>query len=380
MFRKYLLASSLVVAAAFFIGGCQGLFTDLDDLESADGDEAQCVSQGDCDEGQDCVNGECVGGPECNNSDDCSGELICVDQECVVDDNGEDPECTEETANDDCDSGEVCVDEKCVEEPLNSVGPECMGEADCDEDQVCNENGQCVDEVVNDDNGACDDDDDCGSGSFCTVDGECQTKNYRWIGIQDRTADVAPDRCDDETYGYRTDGAKLMFVELRDGDGTVISYGDWVFHDGDVGEWGELAGYDAGYVLNGTPHGFDFCPETGFEENIESGNYTNFRTDTVWPIGCNSAVYVKFPDDNNEPLIIEPGFEVVVGEYGTMCAEACADDEECGHEPQTANDYYQVGLCYGEVDGDGEPELLNCDVGLGEGEALSQTQSLYVEY
>ncbi|MEM7135305.1 MAG: hypothetical protein AAF500_01930 [Myxococcota bacterium] len=69
-----------------------------------------------------CVEGD-GGGPECQGDADCDDDEVCVDGHCVAD-----VECR---FNADCDSGEICVNAVCVPDV------ECRFDADCGPDEIC---------------------------------------------------------------------------------------------------------------------------------------------------------------------------------------------------------------------------------------------------
>ena len=75
------------------------------------------------------------------------------------------PECT---TNADCDEGEVCnEDGECEAAPA----PECTSNGDCDEGEVCNEDGECEAAPTPE----CTSNGDCDEGEVCNEDGECET-------------------------------------------------------------------------------------------------------------------------------------------------------------------------------------------------------------
>jgi hypothetical protein len=89
---------------------------------------------------------------------DCEDGQVCDDNGMCVDDTA-----TCET-DDDCDTGEVCDDSgMCVPEA------ECETDDDCADGEVCN-SGMCEAEMAE-----CTDDTECGAGEFCTEAGSCDT-------------------------------------------------------------------------------------------------------------------------------------------------------------------------------------------------------------
>ncbi len=276
----------------------------------------------------------------CDTIDDCTEELqICDEGACTAS-----MSCEEE-----CDSGLACYDGVvCMWE-----GADCTGSGDCPEEWSC-------------DDGAChpDSDDNNGGGS--------DPSGLYTVRIDDRTYEEDSDRCEDTVYGYETPGAKLMYLRLENENGDTLAWGEavaWIPVD---------VSQPFSYVedvLDGTAPDLDdegTCPavreaQTSDGEPLES----NFHHTGVYPMGCEGRVYVQFFDNDANPLAIEQGYTVTIGEYGLLCADQFEDSD-----PQTDNDYYSVYFCHGDDLGQitEYPEDECIDV-LG-GEPLSETSPL----
>ena len=129
-----------------------------------------CGVDNDCPQGYSCVEagssrqcvptvGACGDGPkgQCRNDDECLGELVCVDAECVP------PEPTSCTTSAQCATGETCIDARC-----RSI---CTATTDCQSDEVC-QGSQCIPLPP----AECSVSADCGSATALCVDSKCLTR------------------------------------------------------------------------------------------------------------------------------------------------------------------------------------------------------------
>lgn len=134
-----LLAMGLVLFAGFFLGGCRSYPACKTDQHCEDYDQGTpycvdqicraCAQDTHCGEGQQCSNNQCVRIPGwCADDSMCRAPERCRDNRCG-------PQCLGE---DDCEDGQICESGRCV------TAPECRADGDCAEGQVCR-GGSCVD-------------------------------------------------------------------------------------------------------------------------------------------------------------------------------------------------------------------------------------------
>ncbi len=290
-------------------GGCD---SDFDCPDRHFCESSSCVHDGTCSADTDCFGNEvCFGGycRECADDFDCPSGEFCDSGFCLPD--GGD-ECWHD---DDCALGEFCDGGLC----LPDGGDECWFDDECAPGEFCDA-GTCVQDGTE-----CFDDWDCPSGFVCDG-GECLDQlGYHVLLIEDRTSTVG--RCNDTTMGYDTAGAKLMYVELYEEDGTFLADGTAMDY-----EYGTNTNFgDISQVLDGSaPEFSDACPT---DEGSPTGS--NFRHDQVVAIGCDGWVALQFFDLDANPISFIDGDYVAIGEFGPACNDTM----------QSADDAYDVSIC-----------------------------------
>ncbi|KAJ3381125.1 hypothetical protein HDU92_005569 [Lobulomyces angularis] len=113
-----------------------------------------CGSDNDCPGELVCKSGQCVGFGTggCNSDNECAGEKVCKNHQCV--DFGTGP-CT---SNDQCPGDKVCKNQQCV---IFGTGP-CRSNDECAGEKIC-KNQKCVDFGT----GPCNSDDECAGDKVC---------------------------------------------------------------------------------------------------------------------------------------------------------------------------------------------------------------------
>lgn len=134
------------------------------------GGELECVTASDCDVGERCADNRCEPPEDAQCTDDghCETGEVCEVFECVDEDDSR--ECI---TTDDCSGNDICINGECVAEAES-----CVFNLDCAEDEACVD-GQCT--------LTCEDDSDCGGSERCrtTDDGDGICEFIECYGVSD---------------------------------------------------------------------------------------------------------------------------------------------------------------------------------------------------
>lgn len=316
----------MLIAGLAVLSGCE------------DDDEAFfCEIDDDCDiEGDICVSEQCI--PTCEEQADCG-----LDQDCKpVEERDDDAQICKEVEFEFCDEDDDCgVDQTCEPHPFDEdesdvcedvpMGLDCDENEDCRSDEFCDSTQDPQDD---DFLGTCNDIDDL---AFYTVLIQDETREFG----QERSSGAAA--CDDSTFGYETAGAKLMYVELVDGEDNVISYGQLV--DFEVGDNADF-GFPFDIFTGDAPPYSGTCPDdqtfnrAGSNDTVTS----NLHEDAVFAMGCDGWLGLQFRDEDDNLIPLDDSMAVNVGEFGPSCNDVA----------QTGDDAFDIYLCH-----DRRPEVLD---------------------
>lgn len=259
-------------------------------LFAACGDDAAetCESDADCATGEACLaDGTCA--LVCTSDAECPGSETCQVLE-------GDPEgrsvcftpaggggCTTD-AN--CAAGEACLDD-------GSCALVCTSDAECASDETCQV-------LEGDDQGR----------SVCFTAPE--TESYLFMEIQDATN---PDTTECTTGS--DPGSDVFAIDVFDDTGAQVGYGAGVGLAQGVGAENNANTFYT-VVDSETPAGFCDTPENN-----------EFSADTVVSLGCGGSLFVEFLSiDDGTPLPVEPGWTVIVHEFGAQCTANATDESQ----------------------------------------------------
>jgi len=219
--------------------------------------------------------------------------------------------------DDDCPIGELCFTRD------NAEGFICAPDVDAG---MNNTTPNLNNTPSNNTSGAqCTDNEQCGVEEFCNPDGFCEAfasgPSLFAVQILDTTSGVGCDRNDP--------GSDFSAALLRR-NGNVLGYASQINISlgPEDNDFSSAAG-----LFDGSPPGVDtqLCPES-------------FDDSTVVTVGCGGWLLVQFLDDNREPIALQAGDEIQVGEYDPRCSGNRPEDSYdvflCtdGSEPQTGSD------------------------------------------
>lgn len=258
----------------------------------------------------------------------------------------------------DCGAGQICIT------ATNTCEFTCNSDADCIGDEECiprPSDGALYCAVDSDEQPTgCDfeddptafcqaqlgDDDAFCLNNTCVIPGE-EEDEYYTVYVED----VTTARCGDTTFGWPTNGSKLMHVALQDAQGNYIAFGAAMeFYYGEGGTEDPFFGHIPD-VLDGTQPNYEgTCPVLE-DQPREGGGVrqgTNFHESAVVAIGCGGEVFIRFFDSAGAAIPIFDGDIIEVNEYGPFCSDVVAAlPGNDGHTTQTGDDFYNVSVCPG---------------------------------
>ena len=278
--------------------------------------------------------------------------LIAAEDEGCGDSGGE--PCT---ANADCPAGFIC------DTDINECAETCASAADCAADEVCepaqggggnlcyvnedNNNNNNTPAECNDAELDCPDD---GNDYVCDEQKKCEViadpaDIIQYIVIEDVT--TVASACANSS---KDPGSDIYFVRVLGTDGEPEGYGNVsgvpVVGEGDGNEnisFGTIDGNAPPFRAGG-----DQCPAADF---ADSGIYS---------MGCRGSILLNFLDDGGNPVTLESGMTIEVGEYGATCGGS-ADDE------------YVVKVCTDSLDAAGG-SYTSCTSVLGDASGFGTFQ------
>lgn len=255
------------------------------------------------------------GGEPCDDDSQCSAGFVC--------DQGVN-ECIETCSSDlECATGEACL-------PRQGTS---SGDKTCQIDSTANNNNMnnpnscvTVDDCPNADDYICNDQ------MMCEEIGTVVPKPFVVL-IQDTTQDAAACSNNDP-------GSDFTFARLIGSNGDVLGYGQQIFIE--ITETGKNNYQNFASLFDGTPpdlDGSEQCPNGGFKD----GN--------VVSVGCFGYVLTQFVSTSGEPIALDSGMKIEVGEYGTQCNGSAADS-------------YEISVCSDTAGAKGA-DIASCDRSLG---------------
>lgn len=264
--------------------------------------------------------------------------------------------------------GDPSLQEECLMDTDCSIGTICDGElgfcvALCNDDSECAAGEICEprasapgstekvcqsDPGNNNNNMQCTDNEECNTDEICQ-NGSCvqigPTTIYRYIVIEDVSSGNSS--CNSTTAnGLKDAGSDIFSVELLDSQGQAIGYGQAINYEPGTGD---IDTSDFG-ILDGQPRNVDAreCPAA------EGGS--SFRIDSVVSLGCGGHLLLNFSGSNGQPVNLENGFEIFVGEYAPVCNQSGGSSD--------GSDRYQVSICT-DTDSASNQSITSCTRQIG---------------
>lgn len=260
------------------------------------------------------------GGEPCDDDSQCSAGFVC-DQgvnECI------------ETCSSDI---ECSIGEKCLPRQGTSSGDQTCQIDNTNPNNTNNPNGcTTVDDCPNSDDYICNDQ------MMCEEIGTVLPSEFV-VQIEDTTSGT--DGCD-----VGDPGSDFAFARLLAANGDILGFASQI--DVQIVKSSEKTNkyQDFSSIFNGEPpelDGTDQCPSGGIAE----GN--------VVSVGCFGYILTQFVDDNDQPIALQSGMKIEVGEYGTQCSGS-------------NDDSYEVSICSDTAAAKGgDPSSCTRDVGKARG-------------
>lgn len=288
----------------------------------------------------------------CMEDEECDGEQVCQDGDCVTVDEPDEVECDEQTA---CDEGFSCVSGECRERYVEQPKPECTDEDPCDEGFECIR-GLCI-ETPDPVRVGCTSAADCDRGALCN-----RTTGICYFPEPD--PDVPPP-CEGEVscpcYDNGSCNPRALCVEVDDDTDVCVSDAD---EDGVVDEDDNCP-----HTSNGPA---DQSNQVDLDQD-ETGDVCDNDVDGDGvPNDTDSCVRIYNPDNNNDPAPCLPPRDCNQSDQcndGNACtADVCTVDGRCENTPINCDDGVDctedscipaLGCQHGEVD-DWCDEDLSC--------------------
>lgn len=254
------------------------------------------------------------GGEPCDDDSQCSAGFVC--------DQGVN-ECIETCSSDlECSTGE-----KCLPRQGTSSGDKTCQIDDSVDNNMNNPNScTTVDDCPNSDDYICNDQ------SMCEEIGINVPSEFVVL-IEDTTTGVGCTKSDP--------GSDFAFARVVGSNGDVLGFGQQIFIQITPSDkTNNYQNYSS--LFDGTPpdlDGSEQCPNGGFKE----GN--------VVAVGCFGYVLTQFVTTNGEPIALESGMKIEVGEYGAQCNGS-------------TDDSYRVSVCSDTAGAKGA-DIASCDRTIG---------------